>query len=369
MNTRKKIVEALLAKAGVRINGSEPWDIQIKDDRFYAAVIKNGSRGLGESYMAGWWDCVKIDELIQRLLKANIQKDVRRNLKTLLHYLSAVLFNLQSYARAPIVARKHYDLGNDLFFSFLDPNNQYSCGYFQDTDDLTKAQEKKLELICRKIDVRPEDHVLDIGCGWGGLARWLAERYRCRITAVNISKEQIEFAREYCKGLPVTVEDKDYRKIQGSFDKVISVGMFEHVGVKNYRIFMKTAHRCLKDGGLFLLHTIGSNVSGVNTDRWIHHYIFPNGMLPSIAQIGKAVEGLFVIEDVHNLGTHYTKTLLAWNNRFQKAWPKLAARYGDSFKRMWEFYLLSCAGAFAARYIQIWQIVMSKGNREMPPCR
>ena len=369
MLSSKIILEELFACADIRINGNNPWDIHVRDDRLYACVLKDGNLGLGESYMRGWWDCLRIDEFIRRLLQANLEKKIKGNIRALLYYISSKLLNLQSRARAGMIADRHYDLGNDLFFSFLDSRNQYSCGYFQGTDDLEEAQGKKLDLICRKINLQPSDHVLDIGCGWGGFARFAAEQYGCSVTAVNISGEQISFARDYCKGLPVTFLLGDYRQIQGSFDKVVSIGMFEHVGQKNYRAFMKTVHRCLKRGGIFLLHTIGSNVSVINCDEWINRYIFPNGMLPSISQIGKAAESLFIIEDLHNLCTHYHKTLLSWNERFQKAWPALAGKYGPMFKRMWEYYLLSCAGAFRARNIQVWQIVMSKEKYEQPVCR
>ena len=369
MQKHRKIIEQLLLETGVRIDGPDPWDIQVRDGRFFDRVLKDGSLGLGESYMEGWWDCPRIDALICRLLKGNLEDEIRGNLRTLLFYISARIFNRQSPARADIIARRHYDLGNDLFFSFLDPCNQYSCGYFQGTDDLAQAQRKKLDLICRKIDLQPGDRVLDIGCGWGGFARYAAEHYGCTVTAVNISEEQIRFAREYCKNLPVTILDEDYRRIRGSFDKIVSVGMFEHVGKKNYRAFMKVVHRCLKEKGIFLLHTIGGNVSRVNCDPWINRYIFPNGMLPSIAQISRAAENLFAVEDIHNLGLHYNKTLLSWNKRFQKAWAGLADRYDETFKRMWEYYLLSCAGAFCARHIQVWQIVMTKAGAVQPLCR
>jgi cyclopropane-fatty-acyl-phospholipid synthase len=365
----RRIIEQLLAETGIRIGGPEPYDIQVRDERFYARVLKDGSLGLGESYMEGWWDCGRIDELIARLLKGNPEEKIRGNLQLFLFYLSARIFNLQSMARAGIVARRHYDLGNELFFSFLDPWYQYSCAYFQGTDDLAEAQRKKLDLICRKIGLQSGDHLLDIGCGWGGFARYAAEHYGCDVTAVNISKEQISHAREDCRNLPIEVLDKDYREIEGCFDKIVSVGMFEHVGKKNYRTFMEVARRCLKEGGIFLLHTIGGNVSRFNCDPWINRYIFPNGMLPSLSQIGRAVEGLFVIEDVHNLGPHYEKTLLAWNDRFQKSWQRLKQTYDDGFKRMWEYYLLSCAGAFRARDIQIWQIVMTQEGESQPLCR
>ncbi|HLA28809.1 MAG TPA: cyclopropane fatty acyl phospholipid synthase [Syntrophales bacterium] len=369
MNGQAKIIEQLLSKTGVRVNGPNPWDIRVQDERLYSRLLKDGSRGLGESYMEGWWDCFRIDGFICRLLGEKLEEKIKGTLQTLLLYLSARLFNLQSPARAKIIARRHYDLGNDLFFSFLDPYKQYSCAYFEGTDDLVEAQRKKLELICRKINLQPQDHVLDIGCGWGGFARYSAETHGCTVTAVNISEEQVRHAREFCKDLPVTYLHEDYRQIRGSFDKIVSVGMFEHVRQKNYRTFMKIAHRCLKEGGIFLLHTIGGHVSLVSGDPWIDRYIFPNGTLPSIAQIAKAVENLFVIEDIHNLSPHYEKTLRAWNDRFQKAWPGLAEKFDRMFKRMWEYYLLSCAGAFCARHIQVWQIIMTKEGVEQPVCR
>jgi len=362
-----EILKQYLTEVGVAINGSAPWDIQVHDERFFSRVLRNGSLGLGESYMEAWWDCERIDELICRILKGNLETKVKLNFRMLLSYLSSRLFNRQSSARAPIIAKKHYNLGNDLFFSFLDPYNQYSCAYFHDTDDLAEAQLKKLDLICRKIDLHSGEHVLDIGCGWGGFARYAAEHYGCNVTGVNISDEQIRYAREFCHGLPVEIRSEDYRKLRGSFDKIVSVGMIEHVGVKNYRKFMRIVHRCLKDGGVFLLHTIGGNVSRMNTDPWIDRYIFPNGMLPRIAQLGRAMENLFVVEDIHNLGPHYEKTLLSWHKNFLNAWKKIETTYNAMFKRMWEFYLLSCAGSFRARNIQLWQFVMSKQGDAQPP--
>jgi len=360
MKNHRMIVNQLLFDAGVRIDGPDPWDIQVRDERFYARVLKDGSLGLGESYMEGWWDCARIDEFICRLLKGDLRDKIKGNLRALLFWFSARIFNLQSPVRVTIAARGHYDLGNDLFFSFLDPCNQYSCAYFQGTDDLAEAQRKKLDLICRKIDLQPKDHLLDIGCGWGGYARYAAEHYGCAVTAVNISEEQIRYAREFCKNQPVKIFRADYRQIEGSFDKIVSVGMFEHVGKKNYETFMKVVHRCLKEDGIFLLQTIGCNTPRDSVNPWVDRYIFPDGSLPSMAQIYRAAEGLFVLEDVHNLGPHYERTLLAWNDCFQKAWLGLASRYDQIFKRMWEYYLLSYAGAFRARHVQLWQIVFSK---------
>ncbi len=362
-------LEEMLATTGITVNGSSPWDMLVRDDRIFSRILRDKSLGLGESYIEGWWDCSQLDELICKILTAELDKKIKESFKLLMPVLSAMLFNMQSKMRSRTVAERHYDLDNDLFMSFLDPYNQYSCAYFHGTDDLNEAQVNKMELICRKIHLSKDDHVLDIGCGWGGFARYMADRYGCRVTAINISEEQISYARESCKELPVKILRCDYRDVQGSFDKVVSIGMFEHVGYKNYKTFMKAVHRCLKDTGIFLLHTIGGNESRIKCDPWINKYIFPNGLLPSISQIGKAIEGLFVQEDLHNLGPHYEKTLMAWHGNFQKAWTQLKKKYDERFKRMWDYYLLSCAGAFRARDIQIWQIVLTKYGTPQPSLR
>ncbi|MDQ7781639.1 MAG: cyclopropane fatty acyl phospholipid synthase [Desulfomonilaceae bacterium] len=369
MVDHRSFVGDLLSQCGITINGSNPWDIHVHDDRFYTRVLRHKNLGLGEAYMDGWWDCDHVDEFICRILKANLDSRVVGSPKLLLRMLPSLLFNRQSKPRSRQVAERHYDVGNDLFMSFLDPYNQYSCAYFKGTDDLNRAQCNKLDLIAKKLELRPTDHVLDIGFGWGGLAKYIAEKYHCTVTGINISHEQISFAKEYCKDLPIRILHCDYRDVEDTFDKIVSVGMFEHVGRKNYAEFMRVAHRCLRDKGIFLLHTIGNNESQLDSDPWITKYIFPNGMLPGLAQISKAIEGLFVLEDLHNLGPHYDKTLMAWDRKFRKSWPALKNAYDERFKRMWEYYLLSCAGAFRARSIQLWQLVLTKYGTPQPTCR
>jgi cyclopropane-fatty-acyl-phospholipid synthase len=369
MKRHSEIVKDLLSLCDIKIGGPRPWDIQVTDKRMYARVLSDKNLGLGESYMEGWWHCARVDELICRILRARVDQKVSGSWKLVLPLLHALVANRQSLIRSRDAVERHYDLGNDLFLSFLDPYNQYSCAYFKDSNDLNRAQVDKMELICRKLNLTARDRVLDIGFGWGGLARYMAEQYGCTVTGINISEEQIRYARQSCRNLPVDVIRADFREVQGSFDKIVSVGMFEHVGRKNYRRFMETANRCLAESGIFVLHTIGNNESLLSTDPWITKYIFPNGEVPSLAQINRAMEGLFVVEDVHNIGPHYDRTLMAWNERFQSAWPQLNGKYDERFKRMWEYYLLSCAGAFRARDLQVWQMCLTKRGNPQPTFR
>lgn len=369
MSYMRDAIEQLFTEIGVMINGPNPWDITVYNEDFYKNLLIEKNLGLGESYMDFWWDCPQLDEFIYRILKKGLDSEFIGSVKDFIYQIPAYFLNLQTRRRSAIVAEKHYDLDNDWFFSFLDPYKQYSCAYFDRTDDLNEAQQKKLDLICRKAGINSKDQVLDIGCGWGGFARFAAEHYGCNLTGINISSEQIQYARNFCKGLPVKIIHADYRDIRGKFDKIISIGMFEHVGPKNYRKFMKVIFNVLKENGIFILHTIGSNESSLSGDPWLNKYIFPNGKLPSMAQISKAVEGKFVMEDWHNLGPHYDKTLMAWYSNLKNAWDELKNRYDDKFRRMWEYYLLSCAGAFRARRIQLWQIVFTKCGAKQPECR
>lgn len=357
----KNLTIQLLNEAGINVNGNNPWDIQIYDERFYKRVITQAELGLGESYMDGWWDVEKLDEMIYRIVKADLQNKVKRNLRVALQLSGFYILNMQSRRRAFIIGERHYDLGNDLFECMLDKRMNYSCAYWKDASNLDEAQENKLELICRKLYLKPEMKILDIGCGWGAFAKYAAEKYGVSVVGITVSKEQSKLAAELCKGLPVEIRLQDYRDVNEKFDRIVSIGMFEHVGYKNYRKYFEIAANNLNENGLFLLHTIGEVRSVKSTDLWTHKYIFPNGMLPSIAQIAKAVEGLFVVEDLHNFGADYDKTLMAWFENFNRNWDRLKDKYGERFYRMWKYFLLSSAGAFRARNKnQLWQIVLSK---------
>ncbi|WP_392392155.1 cyclopropane fatty acyl phospholipid synthase [Stygiobacter electus] len=360
-NKYKTLTEQLLSLAGIEINGSNPWDIQVHDERFYKRAVTEVELGLGESYMDNWWDVEKLDEMIFRIMRADLQNKVKRNLKIALQLAGFYLINMQARQRAFIIGERHYDLGNDLFQNMLDKRMNYSCAYWRDAKTLDVAQENKLELICKKLYLKPGTRVLDIGCGWGAFGKYAAEKYGVEVVGVTVSKEQVALGKELCKGLPVEFRLQDYRDVNEKFDRIVSVGMIEHVGYKNYREYFQLAERNLKDDGLFLLHTIGEVRSTIATDAWTHKYIFPNGMLPSIAQLAKAVENLFIIEDLHNFGADYDKTLMAWYDNFQNSWEKLKNKYSERFYRMWKYFLLSSAGAFRARNKnQLWQIVLSK---------
>lgn len=360
MASARAFVEKLLKKADVQVGGNRPQDIQVYDERLYDRVLRYGTLGLGEAYMDGWWKANELDVFIATVLSARLEEEVTINLASVGAVLKAWLVNLQSSKRAFRVGEAHYDLGNDLYTAMLDSRMVYTCGYWKDAQTLGEAQEAKLDLVCKKIGLKRGDRVLDIGCGWGSFAKYAAEKYGASVVGITISKEQAVLAREICKGLPVEIRVQDYREVAEQFDHIVSLGMFEHVGVKNYRAYFEVARRCLKDSGFFLLHTIGDNISRVTSDPWINKYIFPGGQIPSVAQIGRASEGLFVVEDWHNFGSDYDQTLMAWFKNFDAAWSKLGGKYGERFYRMWKYYLLSCAGSFRARQVQLWQIVFSK---------
>ncbi|MBM9606483.1 cyclopropane fatty acyl phospholipid synthase [Desulfopila inferna] len=358
-NSTEQYLSNLLAEADIRTDGSRPWDIQIKNRGFFDRISKEGSLGLGEAYMDGWWECRALDQFFFKLLYHKINEKVRTSPIVIANAVKATLFNRQNRRKAYEVGEKHYDAGNDLFAQMLDFRMNYSCGYWKKAADLEAAQQNKLEMICTKLQLEPGMRLLDIGCGWGGLAGYAAEKYGVSAVGLTISKEQFEFARQRYAGLPVEFKLEDYRNTKGTFDAIVSVGMFEHVGYKNYNSFMRVVRRCLKEDGLFLLHTIASNESKRNCDSWFDKYIFPNGMLPSISQLGAALEQKFVMEDWHNIGADYDRTLLAWYGNFRKNWKNLRDRYSQRFYRMWCYYLLATAGGFRARNMQVWQVVLS----------
>ncbi|WP_206214901.1 MULTISPECIES: cyclopropane-fatty-acyl-phospholipid synthase [unclassified Desulfovibrio] len=400
-------VEELLAHADIRLDGGRPFDIRVHDERLFDRVAQAGTLGAGEAYMEGWWDCEALDRMFARAISAGLETKVSRNLTTLALALRHTLFNMQSRRRAPMVARRHYDFGNELFEAMLGPSMNYSCAWWSGLEEvrckkraratsragspaagpdvspdmlpacypeqpgalLEAAQNAKMELICQKLQLAPGMEVLDIGCGWGSLARYMAREYGCHVTGISISRNQIEWAkrRELAPDGPVTPGRLtwilgDYRELRGEFDRIVSVGMFEHVGRKNYRRYFRTARGLLKADGLFLLHTIGSISQRAGCDPWISRYIFPNGQLPTLDAIVRACHGLFVLEDCHNLGADYDPTLMAWHERFEEGLSAGAFDLTEAEARMFRYYLLTCAAAFRCRDIELWQIILSPGG-------
>lgn len=365
LKKEKEIIRSLLKGTGIAINGNNAYDPQIHNENFYSRVLREGSLGLGESYMDGWWDCEKLDEFFYKVLVTDLDKRIKKNWSILFRIAWNFVLNTGRKSKAFEIGRRHYDIGNDLYRAMLDKRLTYTCGYWNPpaggAENLDEAQEAKLDLVCRKIGLKRGQKILDIGSGWGSFIGFAAEKYGANALGITVSKEQKELADESYKNLSVETRLQDYRGINNEiFDHVVSLGMFEHVGYKNYRTFMKVAHNALKDGGLFLLHTIGSSRSVRATDPWIGKYIFPNSMIPSIKQIGKSIEGLFTMEDWHNFGADYDRTLMAWHKNFKDNWNKIKSNYDGRFYRMWRYYLLSCAGSFRARKNQLWQIVLSK---------
>lgn len=361
----RRIVERMLGETDIRIDGDRPWDVRIVDDRVYRRVLTGGTLGLGEAYMDGWWECDAIDQMVERAQRSGSAGRFASPLATLAR-LDAVVRNRQTPDRSREVGRRHYDVGNDLYGRMLDRRMIYSCGYWRTATDLDGAQDAKLALVADKLGIEPGMRVLDIGCGWGGAAAYLAEQRGCDVVAITISEQQLALARERCAGLPVEIRFQDYRDVDEPFDRIYSIGMFEHVGVKNYAAYFEVCRRCLNaPDALTLVHTIGGSRSTHTTDLWVERYIFPNSMLPSAAQITRAAEGLLELQDWHNFGAYYDPTLMAWHANIEAAWDDLPD-YDERFRRMWRFYLLSSAGAFRAGRLQLWQVVFSREGLPEP---
>lgn len=355
----------LLASVGITVNGTKPYDIQVHDERLYSRVMSDISLGAGESYMDGWWDCEQLDELFYRIMRFASIRHLYNKKQIVWFFLRNLVSNLQSHMRSKRVAEQHYDISSELYQAMLGPSMTYSCAYWRNANNLDEAQYAKYDLICRKLNVQKGETILELGCGFGGFAKYAAEHYGAEVTGVNISQGQMAFAKQHCVGLPIHLYITDYRNQhvynpeQKRFNHVVSIGMFEHIGHKNYNVFLQTALDQIQEDGKFVLHTIGKNTSTVFADPWIQKHIFPGGYLPSVKRIAAAAERRFVVEDLHNFGADYDKTLMAWENNFVNAWPQLKADYDERFYRMWRYYLCSCAGSFRARDIQLWQWVFS----------
>jgi len=352
----KEICLSILDKAGIEVNGSKPWSIHVRNEKLWDRVVSQQGLGLGEAYMDGWWECEAIDQMLTRLLEINVTKELKPSVSLIVHAIKSTVLNRQTKNKAASNAKHHYNIGNDLYQRMLDPEMAYSCAYWADAKNLNDAQLDKFELIAQKLQLKPGMRILDVGCGWGGFLRYVATHYGVTGVGISPADNQIAIAKERNGKLPLEYIQQDYRDLTGSFDRIVSVGMMEHVGPKNYETFFDKCISLLKPDGMMLHHTIASNLSKEVTDQFFDRYIFPGGVLPSLAQISRAVEKKVIIEDVHNFGPDYDKTLLAWHKNINKRWKELPD-YDERFQRMWNYYLLSSAAGFRARHIQLLQVV------------
>lgn len=365
----KTTVKEILSLAGIAINGQRPWDIRVLNDELYPRLLSEGSLGAGDSYVDGWWEVDKLDEFFYRIFMSDLDRKLSDNWQVKAANFYARLFNRQTKTLSKKVAEVHYNLGNDVFEIMLDKRMLYTCAYWEDGADLHHAQEAKLDLVCRKLELAPGMRVLDLGCGWGGFAKYAAEHFGVRVLGVNIAEEQVKLGRKLCDGLPVEFRVQDYRDVKEKFDRVLSLGMIEHIGPKNYRTYMENAARLLKSDGIAFIHTIGQNSAAYRCEPWFDKHIFPNSVTPALGSLAAAMEGLFVVEDCHNIGPHYDPTLMAWHENLSRGWHLLEEKYGKRFYRKMKYYLLSSAGSFRARRSQVFQIVMTKPGRLQPQCR
>jgi len=361
-NQGERIVRGLFEQAGIQIGGTAAHDIRVLDRHFYSRVLGDGSLGLGEAYIDGWWECDAVEDMIVKLIRAEIHNKIKLSPRLVVENVKARVLNMQRPSNA-YHNIAHYDLGNELFEHMLGPTMAYSCGYWRNAQNLDEAQRAKFDLICRKLMLQKGERLLDIGCGFGTLARHAAEHYGAQVVGITIAREQHAYAQKLCAGLPIEIRLLDYRELAslGKFDKVVSVGMFEHVGVKNYRRYLELAAGALSDGGLFLLHTIATGISRMTGDGYLNKYIFPNGVLPSPTNLGRALEGVFVVEDWHNFGHDYFPTFMAWNANFQRYVASDGYPHDERFTRMWTYFLKLFGASFKSRIsCQLWQLVLSK---------
>ena len=359
----KSLSLEILSKAGIPVNSHEPWSIHVYNEKLWDRVMSQHQLGMAEAYMDGWWECQEIDVMLTKLLSADVMSFLKLTPSVFAHAAKSTLLNRQTKKLAADNAKHHYNIGNDLYSRMLDSEMIYSCAYWKGAKTLAEAQFAKLDLICRKLELEPGMRVLDVGSGWGGFLRHAVTHYGVIATGISPADNQINLARQKSEGLGITFIQQDYRDLEGEFDRIVTVGMMEHVGPKNLGTFFDKCDSLLASDGMMLHHTISSNLSKHVTDPFFDRYIFPGGVLPSLAQISAAVENKFVIEDVHNFGSDYDLTCMEWYRNINQRWQEIP-HYDERFRRMWNYYLLSSAAGFRARNIQLLQVVFRRMHAE-----
>jgi cyclopropane-fatty-acyl-phospholipid synthase len=353
----------LLAAADIHLNGSRPWDIQINNPLTLGRIMRDGSLGMGESYMDGWWDCQAIDQMMTRAVRARLHEHLGTPRAHVQSWFGQWAKRLPS-SNARIVGRAQYDLNNQLFCAMLDSSMSHSSAYWEEgATTLEQAQEAKMEMVCRKLQLKPGMRLLDIGCGWGSFMRYAAKHYGVTALGLTTSKEQMALGQSMNQDLPVQFEHTDIQHFntnsRSQFDCVVSLGMLNTPVLAANNALFSTARRSLKKDGLFLLETMGNNQRGQLLEPWLQKHLLCQIPLPSLGDVTDVAQLDFVVEDVHNLGADHDRTLLHWHQRFERAWPQLRLAYDERFYRMWRYHLMGSAGSFRARSTQIWQMVMS----------
>ncbi len=394
MNLLESLAQSLLCRALARWRGSrlvlelpdgdrrrfgpaggQEFGITVHRRRAFLRIVQAGTTGAGESYMDGDWSTDDLPGLIAAALQntAAMRLDGPLSLGQRVIDLARHRRRANSRAGSEKNIHAHYDLGNEFFRLFLDADTlAYSCAIFEPGDDLAAGQSRKFEAICQRLGLGPGDHVLEIGCGWGGFAIHAAQTRGCRVTGITISHEQQRLARERVEsaGLSgqISIEYCDYRDVAGEFDHIVSIEMFEAVGKEYWDEFFAVCARTLRPGGQMLMQTIAIPDSGrdnaLRASGWISKYIFPGGILPAVAEIDESLQrsgGDLSIEHEREIGPHYVRTLLEWRERFLAVLPQVREiGFDDRFIRMWDFYLSSCAGAFEARSIRDVQLLLQR---------
>ena len=358
---------------------NDPIEIKITDKSLHYKLFLNPDLYFGEAYTEGtlYFEKGTLTNFINLALE-NIGKTQINKFNQILNRLRGSfrrLTNFNFIKKSKMNASHHYDISDDLFFLFLDPLKQYSCGYFKkENDSLEQAQINKINHIIKKLDIKPNQKILDIGCGWGYFAIEIAKQHKCKVTGITLSDNQYKYAINKVKELNLTnqvdIQLSDYREITEKYDRIVSIGMFEHVGRKFYTSFFKQIYNLLNNKGLALLHTIGSIDTPRDPQPWITKYIFPGGYTPSLSQIAFPIEksGL-IVSDLEVLKIHYAHTLRYWKERFFKNKDKVVNMFDERFFRMYEFYLTSCEAAFKSGDQVVYQFQLSKELDTAPPTR
>ena len=357
----------------------KPIVIKLLDQKLMQKLLINPDLYFGEAYMDGSLVIQNgtLTEFLDLAFKnigrgdINFYGSVIKKIKGTFRYLT----NFNKIVKSKENVAHHYDISEKLYDLFLDENRQYSCAYFKnDNDTLEQAQNNKIHHIIKKLNIQPNQKVLDIGSGWGTLALAIAKETKASVTGITLSENQFEYSKNKAKEMNLSnqVDFKltDYRQLNEKFDRIVSVGMFEHVGRKFYKTYFNTVFKLLNEKGIALIHTIGSSMPPRDPQPWITKYIFPGGYTPSLSEVAKPIENSgLIVSDIEVLRMHYAHTLRNWKERFLSKKETVLGMFDEKFFRMWEFYLASCEMAFKWGDQVVFQLQLSKDNISVPNTR